>query len=103
MKRPIAVSLLILFSIPALAFAHAGEVHSYMGTVTSLREDGFMLETSDGATMHVQIASTTTFLHADGQAAKASDLKVGTRVVAKIGKDGRTALTIRMAGKKSPE
>ncbi|HVS30685.1 MAG TPA: hypothetical protein VMS98_04435 [Thermoanaerobaculia bacterium] len=101
MKRQIAISLVILFGVTTLAFAHAGEVHSYMGTITTLQEDGsFMLEKTDGTTMHVHVTKTTTYLHADGHAAKPSDLKVGSRVVAKISKDGKTALSIKMSPKK---
>ena len=84
-----------------LAFAHAGEVHSYMGTITTLHQDGsFMLEKTDGNTIHVQIASTTTYMHADGQVAKASELKAGSRVVVKMSKDGKTALNIKIAAAK---
>ena len=97
MKR-IALSLLILFGLTTIAFAHAGELHSYMGTISTVHKDGsFMLEKTDGKTMRVQIAKSTTYLHADGHAAKPGELKAGSRVVVKISKDGKTAVSIRMA------
>ena len=101
MKRHLAISFLIVFGTVTIAFAHAGEVHSYMGTVTSLAEDGsFALKKTDGETMHVHVTKGTTYVHADGQEATASDLKVGSRVVAKISKDGKTALSVKMSAKR---
>ena len=100
MIRNIALALL-LFGITTAAFAHAGEVHTYMGTITTIDKDrSFMLKKTDGKTVHVAVAKGTTYLHADGVAAKASDLKEGARVVVKISKDGTTALSIKMAPSK---
>jgi len=99
MKKTLAVFLLLL--VATMAFGHAGEVHSYMGTVTTMHDDGsFMLKKTDGKTMHAQVAKTTTYLHADGSAANASEMKVGTRVVVKVAKDGKTALSVKMAARK---
>jgi multidrug efflux pump subunit AcrA (membrane-fusion protein) len=98
MKKTIAVSMLLLFAVATLAFGHAGETHNYMGTVTTLHDDGsFMLKKTDGTTMHVLVAKTTTYLRADDKAATPADLKEGMRVVAKISKDGKTALSVKMA------
>ena len=98
MKKTLAVSLLLLFAMATLAFGHAGETHSYMGTVTTLHDDGsFMLKKTDGTTMHVLVTKTTTYLRADDKAATPADLKEGMRVVAKISKDGKTALSVKMA------
>ena len=92
---------LILFSLFLLslnAFGHAGEVHTYMGTVTAIHDDGsFMLDKTDGKTMQVEVSNTTAYLHADGKAAKRQDLAVGKRVVVTIAKDGKTAATIKIA------
>ena len=97
MKKRVAVTFLIALTA-TLAFGHAGEVHTYMGTITTLHDDGsFMLKTTDDTTMHVAVAKTTKFLRADGQAAKASELKIGSRVVVKMSKDGKTALSVKMA------
>lgn len=94
----VALALLVAFGITTVAFGHAGEIHNYMGTITMLNRDGsFLLKKTDGKTMHVHVAKTTTYLHAAGHAAKASELKVGSRVVARISKDGKTALTVKFA------
>ena len=101
MKKTLAVSLLLLFAMATLAFGHAGETHSYMGTVTTLHDDGsFMLKKTDGTTMHVLVAKTTRYLRADDKAATPAELKKGMRVVAKIAKDGKTALSVKMAAQK---
>lgn len=101
MKKVLAVSLLLVLAMATLAFGHAGETHSYMGTVTTLHDDGsFMLKKADGSTMHVLVAKTTVYLRADDEAATPGDLKAGMRVVAKISKDGKTALSVKMAAQK---
>ena len=98
MKKALAVSLLLLLATATVAFGHAGEIHSYMGTVATLHDDGsFVLKKTDGATMHVLVSRTTAYLRADDTAATAAELKVGMRVVAKIAKDGKTALSVKMA------
>ena len=99
MRKLALYSLLLVFAINA--FGHAGEVHNYMGTVTALHDDGsFMLEKTDGTTMHVLVSARTAYLQADGKAASAADLSVGKRVVATISKDGKTASTIKVAQSK---
>lgn len=101
MKKTLAVSLLLLLAMATVAFGHAGETHSYMGTVTALHDDGsFMLKKTDGSTMHVLVAGTTVYLRSDDKAATAADLKEGMRVVAKISKDGKTAMSVKMAPQK---
>ena len=101
MKRTISIAVLLLFALSTLAFAHAGEMHTYMGTVTTLNGDGsFTMKKTDGATLQVQVANTTQYLHADGSAARATDLANGARVVVKLAKDGKTAVSVKMAGKR---
>ena len=98
MRKFILFSLLLLVALNA--FGHAGEVHTYMGTVTALHDDGsFMLKKTDGKTMHVMVSAKTAYLHANGKAAKRADLTAGKRVVATISKDGKTASTIKIAAK----
>src|SRR5262245_20302414 len=92
----------ILYSLLAVvafnAFAHAGEVHKYMGTVAALHADGsFMLKKTDGQTIHVAVAKTTAYRHADGSVAKQSELTSGKRVVVTIAKDGKTASEVKIA------
>jgi len=100
MKKIAAMSL-FLFAFTTLVFAHAGEVHSYMGTITMLHADSFMIKKADGKTMTVRVSKTTQYLRADKHAAKRSELKTGSRVVVKMSKDGKTALSVTMgAGRK---
>jgi hypothetical protein len=99
MRKFILFSLLVIVALNA--FGHAGEVHTYMGTVTALHDDGsFTLEKTDGQTMQVMVSASTAYLTADGKAASRADLTVGKRVVATIAKDGKTASTIKLAGAK---
>ncbi|HEX8154859.1 MAG TPA: hypothetical protein VF698_17125 [Thermoanaerobaculia bacterium] len=96
MRRLALVALTLIVALNA--FAHAGEMHTYMGTVTTLHGDGsFMLQKTDGKTMHVEITKKTTWLHADGKTARPAELAKGKRVVVTIAKDGRTATKVKLA------
>ncbi len=96
MKRLMAVAL---FLIAASAFAHAGHIHTYMGTVTMLHGDNaFMIKTTDGQDVTIETSSKTEFTTSDGHAAKKSDVAVGTRVVVKMELDGKTAASVRIGG-----
>jgi hypothetical protein len=98
MKKAFAISLLFLFTVTMLAYAHAGEVHTYMGTITMLHDDGsFMMKKTDGKTIMVLTSKTTKYLHADDHPGSASELKVGSRVVVKMSTDGKTATSIKMS------
>jgi hypothetical protein len=101
MKKHLALTLLFLLTA-TLAFAHAGEVHTYMGTVTDVHADGsFMLKKTDGETIHVAVNNATRYLRADNKSASAADLKPGTRAVVKISTDGKTAMTVKMSATKT--
>ena len=80
------------------AFGHAGEVHTYMGTVTSVHDDGsFTMKKADGAVATVSVTANTVYRTADGSSASRADIVEGKRVVVTIGKDGRTATMIKIA------
>jgi hypothetical protein len=96
MKKAFAISLFLLLAITS-AFAHAGHIHTYMGSVTMLHGDSFMMKTTDGKDLTIQTSPKTTWLHADNQAAKASDLTAGQRVVVKMMMDGKTADSVKMS------
>ena len=99
MKRTIVISLMLLLATSA--FAHQGHVHSYMGTVTMLHDDGsFMMNTADGKTMTVKTSATTTYVRADDRAATRNDLAVSMRVVVKMMTDGQTAASVKMSAAK---
>jgi hypothetical protein len=98
--RKLTLCFLLLF-IALHAFGHAGEVHKYMGTVTMVQKDGsFLLEKTDGKTMHVHVLDSTDYRHADGHVARHAELAAGKRVVVTISKDGRTASLVKFAAKK---
>lgn len=98
MRKSILFSLLIIAALNA--FGHAGEVHTYMGTVGALHDDGsFTLKKTDGESMRVEVSKATTYLHANGKAATRADLSAGKRVVVTLSKDGKTATTIKIGAK----
>jgi hypothetical protein len=87
----------LLLAVGLNAFGHAGEVHKHMGTVTAVHDDGsFMLKKSDGTTMHVLVAKTTHYQHADGKAATRADLAAERRIVVTISTDGKTATLVKL-------
>ncbi|HXH41727.1 MAG TPA: hypothetical protein VNN08_24095 [Thermoanaerobaculia bacterium] len=97
MTKRIVVSLVLLLAVTS-AFAHAGHIHTYMGSVTMLHGDtAFMMKTTDGKDLTIETSPKTTWLHADTHAAKRSDLAVGQRVVVKMMIDGKTAATVTMS------
>ncbi|HET7711999.1 MAG TPA: hypothetical protein VFL80_08735 [Thermoanaerobaculia bacterium] len=99
MRRLVLFTVLLLLA--ANAFGHAGEVHKYLGTVETVHKDGsFMLKKTDGVTIHVEVAKTTRYQHADGSPADGTSLADGRRVVVTISKDGKTATLVRFGGKK---
>lgn len=101
MKRIAILSLLFLFTA-TLAFAHAGEEHTYLGTITKIHKDGsFVMKMTNGKDRTVLVSETTTYTHADGHEGKREELVVGKRVSVKISKDGKTALTVKFFAAKA--
>jgi len=97
MRKFILYSLLLVVALDALG--HAGEVHTYMGTVTELRDDGsFVLKKTDGQTLRVAVSKNTVYRRADGRTAKRAELVDGKRVAVTIARDGRTATKIKLGG-----
>lgn len=98
MKQAMFMSLLFLLPVSS-AFAHQGHLHTYMGTVTMLHDDGsFMMNTTAGKGITVKTSAQTTYVHADDRAATRNDLAVGMRVVVKMAADGTTAVSVKMSG-----
>ncbi len=96
MRKLMAVSLFVLLAAGS-AFAHAGHIHTYMGTVSMLHGGGgFMIKTTDGKSVRVETAKATSYVNAAGHAAKPSDVIVGSRVVVKMGLDGKTATSVKI-------
>jgi hypothetical protein len=98
MKKRFAISLFLILLAVTSAFAHAGHIHTYMGSVTMLHGDNaFMMKTTDGKDLTIETSPKTTWLHADNHAAKSTDLVVGQRVVVKMMIDGKTAASVTMS------
>lgn len=99
--RTFGLSLLFLF-IAASALPHAGEVHTYMGTVAAVADDGsFTMKTKDAKELTIATSKDTTYKFASGKAAAFSDLAPGTRVVVTMAKDAKTATSIKLAPAKT--
>ncbi len=97
MKKLIAVSLFLLLAVTN-AFAHAGHIHTYMGSVTMLHgANAFMMKTTDGKDLTIQTSTKTKWLHSNNHAAKQSELAVAQRVVVKMMTDGKTADSVKMS------
>ena len=91
-------TLLFLFLLLAVhAFAHEGHLHTYMGTVRSLQDDGsFVMTTTNGKLFDVAVSAETVYRHADGKAATRADLTVGRRVAVTMAKDGKKATMVKL-------
>ncbi len=97
MKKLMSLALVFLLTATA-AWAHAGHLHTYMGTVTMLHGDGsFMIKTTDGKDLTVLTSKSTVYTHADEHPATPNELAVGMRVVVKMSKDGKTAASVKMS------
>lgn len=100
MKRISILTILFLFTT-TLAFAHAGEVHTYLGTITKLSADGtFVIKMTNGKERTVFVSKDTTYTHSDGHKGLSSELVVGKRVSVKIAKDGKTAVNVKFPAPK---
>jgi hypothetical protein len=99
-KRIATLSLLLLFTA-TIAFAHAGEEHTYLGTVTKDSADGsFVIKMTNGKDRTVLVSKDTTYTHSDGHKAQRAEVVVGKRVSVRISKDGKTALTVKFSAAK---
>ena len=86
----------ILFSlVTATVLGHAGEVHTYLGTVRSLDGDQAVITTKDGKEVPVTLTDETKYWRGTAPAHR-SDLAVGTRVSVEIGMDGKSATNVKI-------
>lgn len=98
MLRKTATAVLLLLALSTSLLGHAGEVHSYMGTITAAGENGaYTMKTTKGASVEFVTSPSTRIRFADNASASAADLRAGARVVVEISKDGRTATSIKIA------
>ena len=83
-----ALTVITLLAAPTMALAHEGEDHGtgtaeaapLKGTVDSFADGKLVVRASDGKVTNVHVDDSTVFENG-GAAAKAEDLKAGTRVV----------------------
>ena len=76
----LVASVALVFGSASLLEAHPGHGHKIMGTVTMVAADHVMVKDPDGKDAIAVINKDTKFLRAK-KAMKASDLKVGMRIV----------------------
>jgi hypothetical protein len=95
MSRLFSALVVLAFAVPL--FAHGGHAHMYMGTVTMLHDNSFMMKTNEGKQVTVDYTEKTAFAHSDNHPANESELAVGTRVVVKMSTDGKTATSVKMS------
>lgn len=79
MLATMAVAVMTM-ALGGVTMAHPGHEHKIMGTVTMAAADHVMLKSPDGKDATVGINKDTKFLRAK-KAMKASDIKVGMRIV----------------------
>jgi MoaA/NifB/PqqE/SkfB family radical SAM enzyme len=79
MLATMAVAVMTM-ALGGVTMAHPGHEHKIMGTVTMAAADHVMLKSPDGKDATVGINKDTKFLRAK-KAMKASDVKVGMRIV----------------------
>ena len=76
----LVASVALVFGSASLLEAHPGHGHKIMGTVTMVAADHVMVKDPDGKDATAVINKDTKFMRAK-KAMKASDLKVGMRIV----------------------
>ena len=97
MKRFITtLALFTLFTTTLLA--HAGEVHTYLGTIKSLSGNEMVITDREGEVRSITLVKETKYWKGTVAATRA-DLVVGGRVSVEIGVDGRTATTVKIGAK----
>lgn len=97
MKR-FATAAVLLSLVTATLFGHAGEVHTYLGTIKSLAGDQAVVTTKDGKDIPVILTDETKYWQGTTPARR-SDLAVGSRVSVEIGTDGKSATSVKIGAK----
>lgn len=97
MKRFITAAAMFTLLTSAL-LGHAGEVHTYLGTIKSLSEDQMVITDKDGKEHSVTLTNETKYWRGTTPASKA-DLSEGARVSVEIGVDGKSATTVKMGAR----
>ena len=58
-----------VYTAAAPAFAHAGHMHTYMGTVSAVHAADLVVSTVDGKSITVPTSTATAYQHADNRSA----------------------------------
>ncbi len=77
----VGAALAAVMAIPAFAWAHEGENHTVMGTISSISGTNLMVKAADGKTVMVMLDAKTKITKGATKL-EATALKVGDRVVA---------------------
>jgi uncharacterized protein DUF5666 len=89
------LTALLLLLIAATAFAHAGHVHKYLGTITAIHDDQVVIHTTDGKDVTFVVTTATAFKRGDADA-KRADMTKGTRVSVELALDGKSATLVKL-------
>jgi hypothetical protein len=93
--RARSIFLFASLFIAALAFAHAGHEHHFMGTVRQVQMAKLTIATVDGHEMSFALNNETRYERGT-DAAKQSDVKPGMRVAVEVNDDGHTARVVKL-------
>lgn len=88
MRKTVLILVVAVSLIGSSAFAHGGEQHKAMGTVTSIDATHIDIKDTRGKVMRIPLAPNTMFMNGDVMA-KASDLRPRMRVIIETGEDGK--------------
>ena len=95
MRKTIIAVALSMF-IAAIALAHSGHVHNFLGTVKSSTDTKLVITTREAKEVTFTLTRATEYTRG-GKAAHRDDLKRGTRVAVHVANDGKTATSIKIA------
>jgi len=89
------LTFLLLLLAATTAFAHAGHVHKYLGTITSINGDEVVIHTTDAKDVTFVVTKATAFKRGEKDAPRA-DMAAGMRVSVQLATDGKSALVVKM-------
>src|SRR5687767_4919140 len=97
-KRWIFGGLLALaLIVPAAAWAHEGDAHKVLGTITAIAGDRVDMKTPEGKMVTVTVNAKTTYARGK-QKVDATALKIGERIVAEVASEkAMVATSVTMA------
>jgi Domain of unknown function (DUF5666) len=84
------IAVLAFAALLANAVIAHGDKKHVLGTLEKINADSVVVKTSDGKSVEIKLAPSTTYVSRDGKAAKLSDLAVGERVVIHATPNGDT-------------